>query len=301
MGFLSKAWGGLKKTVKTVAKTAKTIAKKVAYAVPGGKAVWKAAGKVGTKVLGAVGKVVNKLGPVGMIALSVLAPYAAPLWTAFGAAAGAAGGVLGSIGTAVYSAGNWVAGTLSSMSTGISKAIGTIADGGFSGLGTSLGKAGSEAVKGFADAFTGKAGSAAVTQGATDAIAHKALAEAAGQSVWKQAGDQIYKDVMGESVGSKAAEDVANKTVTEKAGESKSTSLLSKATTVAKSMLSPDGAFAPVESAQVQTPQVGQGQLYSGFGSSQGGLGSGGGSLLSEAMLQMQQETQRRMAQGFGG
>jgi hypothetical protein len=132
-----------------------------------------------------------------MIALSVLAPYAAPLWASFGAAAGAAGGILGSIGTAVYTAGNWVAGTLGAMSSGISKAIGTIAEGGFSGLANgSLSKAASQAVGGFAEAFTGAAGKAGIQAG-TQAATNFAIKEAAGQTLLDQTVNKITGDVAG--------------------------------------------------------------------------------------------------------
>ncbi len=197
MGWLSKAWKGIKKAVKKTAKRIKNIAKKVVTSLPGGKKLWKLGGKIGTKILKGVGKVVNKLGPVGMIALSVLAPYAAPLWSAFGAASAAAGGVMGSIGSAIYTAGNWVAGTLGSMSQGISKAIGTIAEGGLSGIMEgSLSKAAGEAVNGFASAFSGEAGKAAVEAGVASATDF-AIKEAAGQSLFDQTVGKMAEDVGG--------------------------------------------------------------------------------------------------------
>lgn len=356
MGFLSKAWKGLKKVIKKTARTVKKIAKKAAYALPGGKQLWKLGGKIGTKVLGAVGKVVNKLGPAGMIALSVLAPYAAPLWHAFGATSAAAGGFLGSIGTAVYNAGNWVAGTLGSMSEGISKAIGTIADGGLKGLGTSLGKAAGQVTKGFADAFTGTAGAAGIEAGKKAAFDF-ALKEAAGQSLFDQTVNKITGDIAGDSATQTLAD--VNKTIdqnlinldpsktalekaqvgfeaTQAGVQQASTlnvqqgaaqtaqqfapqtlkqqglslvqqaptpepttgsSLTDKAGKIAKAMIAGDeeglGFAAPLTS-------VGAGQLQRGDAFARGGVGSGGGNFLSQAMLQAMQAQQQRMTRGFG-
>ena len=190
MGFLSKAWKGVKGVVKKAARTIKKVAKKVAYATPGGKQAWKLSGKIGTKVMG----VINKIGPIGMIAISIIAPYLAPLWAAFGAAASAAGGIWGAVGTAIYNGANWVGSTLASMTSGISKGISTIADKGLSGLANgSLSTASKEVVKGFADAFTGKAGAAGVKAG-IEAASQSALTQAAGKSVW----DQTVSKIMGD-------------------------------------------------------------------------------------------------------
>lgn len=196
MSFLSKAWKGVKKVVKGAAKSIKKIAKKVAYSVPGGKELWKLGGKIGTKVMGAI----SKIGPIGMIALSVLAPYAAPLWSAFGAAAGTAataGSIWGHIGTAIYNGANWVGGTLSSMTSGISKGISTIVDKGVGGVFKgSLSEAGKQAIAGFTDAFTGKAGTAGINAG-IDAATQSAFKQAAGKSVW----DQTVSKILGEPTG----------------------------------------------------------------------------------------------------
>lgn len=203
MGVLSKAWGGIRKVIKKAARGIKTLAKKVAYATPGGKQAWDLSTKIGEGAMKVVGKVVNAIGPVGMIALSILAPYAAPLWSAFGAAAAAAGGFWGTVGTAIYTAGNWVGATLGSMTSGISKGISALSSGAIS-------EAGSAVVKGFADAFTGKAGMAGVAAGQASAAALQSAATAAGQSVWKQAADQIVSNVTG---GGQITADQANKQI----------------------------------------------------------------------------------------
>lgn len=203
MSFLSKAWKGIKKAVKKTAKRIKNIAKKVITAVPGGKKLWELGGKIGTKIMKGIGKITNKLGPVGMIALSVLAPYAAPLWSSFGAAAAASSSVWGSIGTAIYNGANWVGATMSSMTSGISKAIGNIASGSF-------GKAADSVVSGFADAFTGKAGAAGIDAG-IKAASDFAIKEAAGQSLLDQTVSKITGDVAGDSATQTLAD--VNKTI----------------------------------------------------------------------------------------
>jgi hypothetical protein len=128
----------------------------------------------------------------------------APLWSAFGAAAGAAAGagsIWGTIGTAIYNGANWVGGTLSSMTSGISKGISTVIDGGFKGLANgSLGTAGEQVMSGLTKAFTGQAGTQAVATGVANSAALNAAADVAGQSVWKQATSQIYDDVVGNSI-----------------------------------------------------------------------------------------------------
>lgn len=340
MGFLSKIWKGVKKVVKKAAKTIKKVAKKVVTALPGGKKLWKLGTKIGQGIIKGIGKITSALGPVGMIALSVLAPYAAPLWASFGAASAAAGGILGSIGTAVYSAGNWVAATLGSMSQGISKAFGTIAEGGFKGLGTSLGKAGSEAVSGFAKAFTGEAGAAGIKAGVS-AASDFALKEAAGQSLLDQTVSKITGDVAGTStieltneninrnlealnpatqgnmsfdlgktdfnIAEQAANQFAPQTLETQglniikgkvATSGGSSSLLNKATTVAKDLLSGGGQEGQLSSLQA-VGDVG-GRTFGGNAQAQGGLGSGGGNFLSQAMLKAMEQQTRRMTRGFG-
>ena len=190
MGFLSKAWKGLKNAVKKTVKRIKNVAKKVITSTPWGEKLWKLGGKIGTGILKGIGKVTKALGPIGMIALSVLAPYAAPLWSSFGVAATTAanaGSIWGSIGSAIYKGASWVGGTLSSMTSGISNAIGNVASGSF-------GKAADSVVSGFADAFTGKAGAAGIEEG-VKAMAQSKLASAAGQSVLDQTISKISTDL----------------------------------------------------------------------------------------------------------
>jgi hypothetical protein len=361
MGWFKKIFKGIKGVVKKAAKTIKKINKKIITAIPGGKKLWELGGKALKKVASGVGKVVNKLGPIGMIALSVLAPYAAPLWASFGAAASvatAAGSVWGSIGSAVFTAGNWVGGTISAMSSGISNAIGTIAEGGFSGLGTSLGKAGEQAFKGFADSFSGKAGAMGVKIGVEQA-SEFTLKQAAGQSLLDQTTSKIMGDVAGQGastitqskanavleqnmstafdpsginlgyvpqqsniagfvdqglasgkiVGTAAQKSIAEATVMGTLNSSggtlgttvaKGTSLLSKATKVAKTLLDQDSPM-PLPMPQTIQPIASfNGVSQFGNASSRGGVTSGGGDFLSQSMLTAMQGQQQRMTRGFG-
>lgn len=213
MGWLSQAWKGVRKVVKQSARRIKLVTKKVVTSLPGGKALWSAATKVGKKVAGTIGKVVNALGPIGMIALSVLAPYAAPLWAGFGAAAStaaAAGSLWGTVGTAIYNGVNWVGATLGAMSKGIADGIGHIASKGLGGLVKgSLSEGLKTAASGFAQAFSGEAGKAGIQLG-IEAATESALQSAAGSSIWKQTQDKIMNDVLGTGTETQLTESAAN-------------------------------------------------------------------------------------------
>jgi len=62
MGFFKKIFKKAKKIVKPITKIVKKVAKKIK--------------KIGKAVMKGVAKISNKLGPVGMIALSIAMPYA---------------------------------------------------------------------------------------------------------------------------------------------------------------------------------------------------------------------------------
>ncbi len=328
MGFLSKAWKGVKGAVKKVARGAKKLAKKIAYADPTGlgKKAWDFSSKVGKKAMNVVGKVVNKLGPVGMIALSVLMPYAAPLWHAFGAASAAAGGFFGSIGSAIYTAGNWVGATLGSMTSGISKGVSNLASGNFAAAGNAV-------QKGFVDAFTGAAGKAGVKAG-VQAAAQSAAAQAAGESIWKQTTDKIMGDIgstqteydqlnakinadqsnvaQWDPLNPKATQGpvqmstgTMNTTAVDSQGimapaaaKAPGSSLMDKAGKVAKALVN-NAPEVPMPQAQAVTG-VGGGTFQRGNSFGTGGIGSGGGGFLSQSMLQAMQEQTQRMTRGFG-
>jgi len=171
---VSKAWSGVKKAVKGVAKGVKKVAKGVVTALPGGQKLWKEAGRLGTKVMKGIGKISSKLGPIGMMALSfVLAPVMGPmissLWSGFGAgaatmaaSANAFVSTLGTAGSGIFAAGNWIGGTLGAMGNAITESASNIMQGNFSGAATSF-------ASNMTNAFTGKAGMASVNAAAAQA------------------------------------------------------------------------------------------------------------------------------------
>ena len=171
---LSKAWSGTKKAVKGIARSIKKVAKKVAYATPLGKKLWDLSSKVGKGIMKGIGKISAKLGPVGMMALSfVLAPVMGPmissLWSGFGAGAAAMAtsanafvSTLGSIGSGVFATGNFIGGTLGAMGNAITESASNVMAGNFSGAASSF-------ATNMTNAFTGKAGMAAVNAGAAQA------------------------------------------------------------------------------------------------------------------------------------
>lgn len=342
MGILSKAWKGLKKTVKKVARGAKKLAKKIAYADPTGlgKKAWDFSSKVGKKVMKGVGKVVNALGPVGMIALSIIAPYAAPLWSAFGAAAAASTSIWGTIGQAIYTAGNWVGGTLGAMTQGISKGISQLASGSFS-------KAGSSVVQGFAKAFSGEAGKAGVKAG-VEAATKSAIQSAAGKSVMDQVTGEIAKDMgMGTTAPTVPTDEVGNQMLSkgpEPFSVDKAAGLDNYAPAPASDALTPSvgerlntaTSLGPISNTQAKaaitnTPQSGSllskagkvaksllaggqqqsiqsvapvgdpgGNRFGGDAFARGGIGSAGGQFLTEQQRQALQLSEQQLTRGFG-
>lgn len=173
---LSKAWGGIKKTVKTVARTVKKVSKKIAYATPLGKKLWDLSSKVGKGIMKGIGKISQKLGPVGMMALSfVLAPVMGPaigaLWSGFGAGAASMAAsanmfvsALGNVGSGIFAAGNFVGGTLGALGNAVTEGAKNVMTGNFSAAAQSF-------ATNVSSAFTGKAGMAAVNAGAAQAAA----------------------------------------------------------------------------------------------------------------------------------
>ena len=189
-----KAWKGVKKGVKKVARTVKKVAKKVAYATPWGKKAWDFSSKMGKKFKKGAMKVMKKLGPVGVMAISVvlsatgigagIAAAMGSLWSSMGAAAAAAaqaGSVLGTVANAAFNAVNWVGGTLGAVGNAFAQGAGELMAGNFSSAATQFGT-------NMANALTGKAGQAAVQAG-IEGAAMSAAKSAAGQSVWSQAAE----------------------------------------------------------------------------------------------------------------
>jgi len=174
MGWLSKAWKGVKGAVKGVAKGIKKVAKGVITSIPGGQKLWKEGGRLGTKVMAGFGKLAGKLGPIGMMALSfVLAPIVGPalgaLWSGFGAGAAgmAASGnllvsTLGNVGSGVFAAGNFAAGTIGALGNAVSQGASNLASGNFSAAASSFGN-------NMMSALSGEAGMASVNAAAATA------------------------------------------------------------------------------------------------------------------------------------
>ena len=169
MGFFSKLWKGVKNVVKKVARTVKKVSKTLVTALPGGKKLWEFGGKVGDAVKKGIGWIGEKLGPVGMIALSFVLPgigaFLAPLWASFGAGAAAMAATgsgivsaLGTAGTAIFNGANFVAGTAGALSNALTEGVKTVFSGGLD--------AGSKVfMENMKSAFSGEAGKAAVLAG----------------------------------------------------------------------------------------------------------------------------------------
>lgn len=204
MGFsLSKAWSGVKKVVKKVAHAAKKVSKKITTSLPGGEKLWKAGTRIGGQIMGGIAKVVDAIGPVGMIALSFIIPAMGPLlatmWGSFGATAAAmatsASGMvsaLGQVGTAIFNGANFVGGTLGAMGDAISQGASALMKGG-EGV---LGKASEAFTKNMASAFKGEAGMGALRGSAT-----QAAFDAGGQALANDATAQMLLGKTSEFAG----------------------------------------------------------------------------------------------------
>jgi len=183
---ISGTWKGIKGVVKRVARTVKKVAKRVAYAVPGGKALWKAGTKLGKGIMKGIGK----LGPVGILAIQVvlsatglgagIASALGSMWSSMGAAAAAAanaGGLMGALATGA----NWAI-------TGINSVVN-----GLGAVGDALAAGGKNLAKGqFSDVATsfGKTLTESLAGGTADTLASQAaskLASDAGIGMWEQA------------------------------------------------------------------------------------------------------------------
>ena len=157
------------KVTKGVSKAAKKIGKGIAKI---GKGVWSGVKEIGGKAFELYGKISNKLGPIGMIGLSMAMPYLMPgftgaaggLWTNFGAKATTWSThatnpflrTIGQIGGNIYKGTNFIKGT----AQGISQTIGKTFSG-FASEGTLKSKIStgfSNLYKGTTEVLTGQAG-----------------------------------------------------------------------------------------------------------------------------------------------
>ena len=173
------------KVTKGVSKAAKKIGKGIAKI---GKGVWNGVKEIGGKAFELYGKISNKLGPIGMIGLSMAMPYLMPgftgaaggLWTNFGAKAATWSShatnpflrTIGQIGGNIYKGTNFIKGT----AQGISQTIGKTFEG-FASQGTIKDKIASgfsNLYKGTSEVLTGKAGFGTMTSQTTQSVLNAA-------------------------------------------------------------------------------------------------------------------------------
>ena len=183
MGAISRVFKGATKAVKKVTKGVTKAAKKIGKGIAKiGKNVWNGVKQLGGKAFELYGKISGKLGPIGMIGLSMAMPYLMPgftgtaggLWTNFGAKMGVKATatqagfgwanhatnpflrVIGQVGGNIYKGTNFIKGT----AQGISQTIGQTFKG-FAGegtLGSRVSTGFSNLYKGTTEVLTGQAG-----------------------------------------------------------------------------------------------------------------------------------------------
>ena len=183
MGAISRVFKGATKAIKKVTKGVTKAAKKIGKGIAKiGKNVWNGVKKIGGKAFELYGKVSGKLGPIGMIGLSMAMPYLMPgftgtaggLWTKFGAKMGVKATAtqagfgwanhatnpflrtIGQIGGNIYKGTNFIKGT----AQGISQTIGKTFSG-FASEGTfkeKIASGFSNLYKGTTEVLTGQAG-----------------------------------------------------------------------------------------------------------------------------------------------
>ena len=173
MGAISRVFKGATKAVKKVTSGVTKAAKKIGKGIAKiGKSVFNGVKKLGGKAFEAYGKISGKLGPIGMIGLSMAMPYLMPgftsaaggLWTNFGAKATTWANhatnpflrTMGQIGGNIYKGTNFIKGT----AQGISQTIGKTFQG-FSSEGTfgsRISSGFSNLYKGTTEVLTGQAG-----------------------------------------------------------------------------------------------------------------------------------------------
>ena len=173
MGAISRvfksATRAVKKVTSGVTKAAKKISKGIAKI---GKSVWNGVKQIGGKAFELYGKVSGKLGPIGMIGLSMAMPYLMPgftgaaggLWTNFGAKAATWSShatnpflrTIGQIGGNIYKGTNFIKGTAQGISQTIGKTFEGFASEGTFGSRISSGF--NNLYKGTTEVLTGQAG-----------------------------------------------------------------------------------------------------------------------------------------------
>jgi hypothetical protein len=167
----------VKKVTSPISKVFKKVGKGIADA---GKKVWGGIKRIGGEALKAYGKISQKLGPIGMIGVSMAMPYllgafgatGGGLWTSFGKMMGGTTSTgikfglqgstnpffkaMGYLGKGVYNSGNFVGGTYRGITQTIGKAFGSLAEGNFSEGFANFWKGTSEVISGKSGMGTGK-------------------------------------------------------------------------------------------------------------------------------------------------
>ena len=173
MGAISRVFKGATKAVKKVTKGVTKAAKRIGKGIAKiGKNVWNGVKKLGGKAFEMYGKISGKLGPIGMIGLSMAMPYLMPgfssaaggLWTNFGAKATTWANhatnpflrTMGQIGGNIYKGTNFIKGTAQGISQTIGKTFSGFASEGTIGSRISTGF--SNLYKGTTEVLTGQAG-----------------------------------------------------------------------------------------------------------------------------------------------
>jgi hypothetical protein len=173
MGAISRVFKGATRAVKKVTSGVTKAAKKIGKGIAKiGKSVWNGVKKIGGKAFEMYGKISGKLGPIGMIGLSMAMPYLMPgfssaaggLWTNFGAKATTWANhatnpflrTMGQIGGNIYKGTNFIKGTAQGISQTIGKTFEGFASEGTFGSRISSGF--SNLYKGTTEVLTGQAG-----------------------------------------------------------------------------------------------------------------------------------------------
>ena len=173
MGAISRVFKGATRAVKKVTSGVTKAAKKIGKGIAKiGKSVWNGVKKLGGKAFEMYGKISGKLGPIGMIGLSMAMPYLMPgfsgaaggLWTNFGAKATTWANhatnpflrTMGQIGGNIYKGTNFIKGTAQGISQTIGKTFSGFAGEGTIGSRVSTGF--SNLYKGTTEVLTGQAG-----------------------------------------------------------------------------------------------------------------------------------------------
>jgi len=173
MGAISRVFKGATKAVKKVTKGVTKAATKIGKGIAKiGKSVWNGVKKLGGKAFEAYGKISGKLGPIGMIGLSMAMPYLMPgftstaggLWTNFGAKSATWMNAstnpflktIGTVGQKIYTGTNFIKGTAQGISQTIGKTFSGFASEGTIGSRVSTGF--SNLYKGTTEVLTGQAG-----------------------------------------------------------------------------------------------------------------------------------------------